>query len=446
MSSAGSKSIRTKIKKGQFPKVNVITMGCSKNLVDSEVMMRQFQGNHFRIAAEPEDADIIIINTCGFIDAAKEESIGTILDAVEMKENGSVSKVLVTGCLIERFKSDLEREIPEVDRFFGTNQLNAVLEELGAVYKKELVGERLITTPGHFAYLKISEGCDHPCSFCAIPLMRGKHVSKPVSEIVQEARFLAAKGVRELNLIAQDLTYYGMDSEGKRILPAMLKELCKVEGIDWIRLNYAYPNQFPMELIEVMASEPKICRYLDMPIQHLSGKVLKEMRRGITRERTENLIRDIRSVIPEIALRTTLIVGFPSEGEAEFQELADGIRELKFDRLGTFTYSPEENTTAIPLGDPVPAEEKERRQKLIMEIQREISREKNEQKIGKTLKVMIDRQEDNWLTGRTESDGPEVDNEVIIQEGTAPAGSFVNVEILDAEDFDLFGRITGKPF
>lgn len=441
MSLTGSRSISKKIKKGQYPTVNVITMGCSKNLVDSEEMMRQFQGNQFKISSEPEDADIIIINTCGFIDAAKEESINTILDAVDLKENGTVSKVLVTGCLIERFKSDLERELPEVDKFFGTNQLNAVLEELGAVYKKELVGERLITTPRHFAYMKISEGCDHPCSFCAIPLMRGKHVSKPIDQIIKEAQFLAGQGVKELNLIAQDLTYYGMDQTGKRTLAPMLRELSGVDGIEWIRLNYAYPNNFPMELIEVMASEPKICNYLDMPVQHLSSQVLKDMRRGITRERTENLIRDIRSVIPDITLRTTLIVGFPSEGEKEFMELAEGIQDLKFDRLGTFTYSPEENTTAVPLGDPVAKEEKERRQKMIMEIQGKISRSKNEAKVGKTLKVIVDREDDDWLVGRTEGDGPEVDNEVIIQEGYADPGTFVQVEIIDAEDFDLFGRV-----
>lgn len=441
MSLTGVRSISKKIKKGQFPTVNIITMGCSKNLVDSEEMMRQFQGNQFKISQEPEDADIIIINTCGFIDAAKEESINTILDAVDLKENGTVSKVLVTGCLIERFKSDLERELPEVDKFFGTNQLNAVLEELGAVYKKELVGERLITTPKHFAYMKISEGCDHPCSFCAIPLMRGKHVSKSIDQIIKEAQFLAGKGVKELNLIAQDLTYYGMDQTGKRTLAPMLRELASVDGIEWIRLNYAYPNHFPMDMIEVMASEPKICKYLDMPIQHLSSQVLKDMRRGITRERTESLIRDIRSIIPDIALRTTLIVGFPSEGEKEFNELAEGIQELKFDRLGTFTYSLEENTTAVPLGDPVPKEEKERRQKAIMEIQGKISRQKNEAKIGQTLKVIIDRQDENWLVGRTEADGPEVDNEVIIQEGRANPGTFVQVEIVDAEDFDLFGKI-----
>lgn len=441
MSLTGVRSISKKIKKGQFPTVNIITMGCSKNLVDSEEMMRQFQGNQFKISQEPEDADIIIINTCGFIDAAKEESINTILDAVDLKENGTVSKVLVTGCLIERFKSDLERELPEVDKFFGTNQLNAVLEELGAVYKKELVGERLITTPKHFAYMKISEGCDHPCSFCAIPLMRGKHVSKSIDQIIKEAQFLAGQGVKELNLIAQDLTYYGMDQTGKRTLAPMLRELAQVDGIEWIRLNYAYPNNFPMEMIEVMASESKICNYLDMPIQHLSSQVLKDMRRGITRERTETLIKDIRSIIPDITLRTTLIVGFPSEGEKEFNELAEGIQELKFDRLGTFTYSQEENTTAVPLGDPVPKEEKERRQKAIMEIQGKISRIKNEAKIGKTLKVIVDRQDEDWLVGRTEADGPEVDNEVIIQEGHALPGTFIQVEIVDAEDFDLFGRI-----
>ncbi|MBN8705146.1 MAG: 30S ribosomal protein S12 methylthiotransferase RimO [Bacteroidetes bacterium] len=441
MSLTGVRSISKKIKKGQFPTVNIITMGCSKNLVDSEEMMRQFQGNQFKISHESENADIIIINTCGFIDAAKEESINTILDAVDLKENGTVSKVLVTGCLIERFKSDLERELPEVDKFFGTNQLNAVLEELGAVYKKELVGERLITTPKHFAYMKISEGCDHPCSFCAIPLMRGKHVSKPIDQIIKEAQFLAGQGVKELNLIAQDLTFYGMDQTGKRTLAPMLRELAQVDGIEWIRLNYAYPNNFPMEMIEVMASESKICNYLDMPIQHLSSQVLKDMRRGITRERTETLIKDIRSIIPDITLRTTLIVGFPSEGEKEFNELAEGIQDLKFDRLGTFTYSQEENTTAVPLGDPVPKEEKERRQKTIMEIQGKISREKNEAKIGKTVKVIVDRQDEDWLVGRTEADGPEVDNEVIIQEGHALPGTFVNVEIVDAEDFDLFGRI-----
>ncbi|NUQ80488.1 MAG: 30S ribosomal protein S12 methylthiotransferase RimO [Bacteroidetes bacterium] len=434
-------SIKKKIKQGKTPTVSVITMGCSKNLVDSEEMMRQFQGNHFRISDQPEKADVIIINTCGFIDAAKEESINTILDAVGLKEEGSVRKVLVTGCLIERYQKDLEKEIPEVDRFFGTNQLNAVLEELGAVYKKELVGERRLTTPSHYAYLKISEGCDHPCSFCAIPLMRGKHVSKPASQLVKEARFLAEQGVREISLIAQDLTYYGMDLDGKRSLASLLRQLAGVDGIEWIRLNYAYPNHFPMEVLEVMATESKICNYLDMPIQHLSSSVLKDMRRGITRERTVKLIEEVRKAVPGITLRTTLIVGFPTEGEAEFRELEEGIQELKFDRLGTFTYSLEENTTAVPLGDPVPASVKEERQQRIMSLQQQISRAKNEDKIGTVQRVIIDRQEGGFYIGRTEADAPEVDNEVIVEgEGLTP-GHFYQVEITDAEDFDLFGQV-----
>lgn len=433
--------IKRKIKKGQNPKVNIITMGCSKNLVDSEVMMKQFQGNHFKITEQATDADVIIINTCGFIAAAKEESVNTILDAVDLKLNGQAEKVLVTGCLIERYKSDLEKEIPEVDRFFGTNQLNAVLEELGAVYKKELLGERLLTTPKHFAYMKISEGCDNPCSFCAIPLMRGKHVSKSIEELVHEAELLGQQGVKELNLIAQDLTYYGLDLYGSRKIDKLMQELCRVDGIEWIRMNYAYPNKFPMEMIDVMASESKICKYLDMPVQHLSSNVLKDMRRGITRERTLDLIQEIRAKIPDITLRTTLIVGFPTETDKEFQILLDAVNEIKFDRLGTFTYSIEDDTTAVPLGDPISAEVKEERQKLIMEAQKIISREKNETKIGKTFKTIIDRNEGEWLVGRTEGDGPEVDNEVIIESGKGKVGEFVNVKIHDAEDFDLFGTI-----
>ena len=439
--SGTSNQIKRKIKKGQNPKVNIITMGCSKNLVDSEVMMKQFQGNHFKITEQADDADVIIINTCGFIAAAKEESVNTILDAVDLKINGNAEKVLVTGCLIERYKSDLEKEIPEVDRFFGTNQLNAVLEELGAVYKKELLGERLLTMPKHFAYMKISEGCDNPCSFCAIPLMRGKHVSKSIEELVHEAELLGQQGVKELNLIAQDLTYYGLDLYGSRKIDKLMQELCRVDGIEWIRMNYAYPNKFPMEMIDVMAAEKKICKYLDMPVQHLSSNVLKDMRRGITRERTLDLISEIRSKIPDITLRTTLIVGFPTETEKEFQILLDAVNEIKFDRLGTFTYSIEDDTTAIPLGDPVSAEVKEERQKMIMEAQKIISREKNEMKIGKTFKTIIDRNEGEWLVGRTEGDGPEVDNEVIIESGKGKVGEFVNVKIHDAEDFDLFGTI-----
>lgn len=441
LDSNNKNQIKKKIKKGQHPTVNIITMGCSKNQVDSEVMMRQFQGNQFKITDQADQADIVIVNTCGFISAAKEESINTILDAVELKQRGSAEKVLVTGCLIERYKKDLEKEIPEVDRFFGTNQLNAILEELGAVYKKELVGERYLTTPKHFAYMKISEGCDNACSFCAIPLMRGKHVSRSMDELVYEAQLLAEKGVKELNLIAQDLTYYGLDLYGARKIDKLIQELCKVDGIEWIRLNYSYPNKFPMELIDVMASEKKVCNYLDMAIQHLSTQVLKDMRRGITRERTIDLISQIRTKIPDITLRTSIIVGFPTETEKEFQILLDGIKELRLDRVGTFTYSIEDDTTAVLLGDPIPAAVKEERQRIIMEAQRLISREKNEQKIGKVFKTIIDRVEDDWLVGRTEGDGPEVDNEVIIHSGKASVGDFVNVLIDDAEDFDLFGNM-----
>lgn len=436
-----AKKVRKKIKEGGHPTVSVITMGCSKNLVDSEVMMRQFQGNHFRITENSAEADVVVVNTCGFIEAAKEESINAILDAVELKTTGEASKVLVTGCLIERYKDELSKEIPEVDMWYGTGQLRQVLQELGAVYKTELVGERMITTPKHFAYMKISEGCDNPCSFCAIPLMRGKHFSKPVEEVLTEARFLAEKGVKEINLIAQDLTYYGLDIHGKRTLADLLKQLCRVDGLEWIRLNYAYPQHFPLDVIDVMASESKLVKYLDMPIQHVSTQVLKDMRRGITRERTYELIEKIRSAIPNITLRTTLIVGFPTEGEKEFQELLDGVNELQFDRLGTFTYSIEDNTTAVPLGDPIPQNVKDERQRLIMAAQQIISRKKNEAKIGTVQKVVIDRVEAEWLVGRTEADGPEVDNEVIIQEGKGKPGQFVQVEIVDAEDFDLFGRI-----
>ena len=393
--------------------------------------------------SKENDANIVVINTCGFIDNAKEESIETILQYAKAKEDGLVEKVFVTGCLSERYKPDLEKEIPNVDEYFGTRDLPRLLKVLGADYKHELLGERLLTTPSHYAYSKISEGCDRPCSFCAIPLMRGKHVSTPIEELVDSAKKLAAKGVKELMVIAQDSTYYGIDLYGERKLADLLSELCKVEGIEWIRLHYAFPTGFPEDVLEVMAKEPKICNYLDMPLQHIADPVLKSMRRGTTKEKTTRLLNEIKEKIPGIALRTTLIVGYPGETEDDFNVLLNWVKEMQFERLGVFTYSHEENTHAFSLEDDVPEEEKQRRAELVMEVQQEISLEKNEALIGQTLKVLIDRVEGENFVGRTEFDSVEVDNEVLIpNEGNyLRIGECANVEITGAEHFDLFGKV-----
>jgi len=427
-------------------KINVITMGCSKNLVDSEVLMGQLQANEFDVAHESEkdDSNIIIINTCGFIDNAKQESIDAILRYADEKEDGNIDKLYVTGCLSERYKENLESEIPQVDAFFGTLELPQLLNTLEADYKHELIGERLLTTPSHYAYFKIAEGCDRPCSFCAIPIMRGGHVSKTMEELVAEAKKLVAQGTKELILIAQDLTYYGLDIYKKRALADLLKTLSDVEGIEWIRLQYAYPSGFPMDALEVMAERNNICNYLDIPLQHGSSEMLKRMRRGIDREKTEKLIEDIRAKVPNIAIRTTLIAGHPGETEGEFQEMVEFVERMKFDRLGIFTYSHEDNTHSGTMDDNIPEEVKEERAALIMEIQQDISLELNKQKIGKTFKVLFDRKEGGYFVGRTEFDSPEVDNEVLVtakDDTYVRLGDFAQVKITDATDFDLFGEL-----
>ena len=427
-------------------KVNVVTMGCSKNLYDSEVMMAQLKANKFDVEHESKigDSSIVIINTCGFIENAKEESINTILDFVDAKKDGLVEKVYVSGCLSERYKDQLEEEIPDVDAYFGTKDLPNILRTLNADYKHELVGERLLTTPNHYAYLKIAEGCDRPCSFCAIPLMRGKHRSTPIEDLVTNAKSLAKKGVKEIMLIAQDLTYYGLDLYKKRALAELLKELCKVDGIEWIRLHYAFPAGFPMDVIEVMRQEKKICNYLDIPLQHGSTKVLKAMRRGTTREKTTQLIHDIRSIIPNIAIRTTLIAGYPGESQEDFQEMYDWVEEMKFERLGIFTYSHEENTHAYKFDDDVPPKIKKERADSIMELQSGISYELNQKKVGKKYRVLIDRAEDNFFIGRSEFDSPEVDNEVLIEKNSntyCRIGDYVDVKILKADYFDLYAEL-----
>ncbi len=428
------------------PKVNVITLGCSKNIYDSEILMGQLQGNHFDVMHESEKIgrnDIVVINTCGFIDNAKQESIDTILQYSELKEQGKVGKVIVTGCLSERYKPELQAEIPNVDAFFGTNNLQEILQNIGADYKHELLGERLLTTPSHFAYFKIAEGCNRPCSFCAIPLMRGKHVSTPMDELVLQAKKLVAKGTKELIMVAQDLTYYGLDIYGKRNLDELLRRISDVEGIEWIRLQYAYPSGFPMEILDVMNERSNICKYLDMPLQHISDNMLKSMRRGITKQKTMDIVNQIRDKVPGIALRTTLITGYPGETQQDFEEMQQWVMDTKFDRLGCFTYSHEEKTHAHNLVDDVPENVKQERSEAIMEVQQLISHEKNHQKIGQTFKVLIDKIEDDFLVGRTEFDSPEVDNEVLIDahEQYAVPGSFVQVKIDSAEDFDLYGKI-----
>ena len=428
-------------------KVNIITMGCSKNLVDSEVLLTQLKGNGVNASHESgsDDNNIIIINTCGFIDNAKQESIDTILQYADAKEKGLVDKVYVTGCLSQRYKDDLEKEIPQVDAFFGTRDLPAILKKFKADYKHELVGERLLTHSSHYAYMKISEGCDRPCSFCAIPLMRGGHVSRPIEELVKEAEHKAAGGTKELLLIAQDSTYYGLDIYKKRNLAELMRRLSDVNGIDWIRLHYAYPTGFPMDVIEVMKERENICNYLDIPLQHGSTDVLKAMRRGTTREKQENLIHSIRDILPDIAIRTTLIAGHPGEGEKEYQEMVDFVERMKFERLGVFTYSHEENTHAYSMEDSIPQEVKQERANNLMEIQEQISYDLNQEKIGKSFKVLIDKKEGGHFVGRTEYDSVEVDNEVLIDASKyyCRVGDFVNVKVTDATEFDLYAEVVG---
>jgi len=428
------------------PRINVVTLGCSKNIYDSEVLMGQLKGNAFDVVHEAEKVgknDIVVINTCGFIDNAKQESIDTILQYSELKEQGKIGKVIVTGCLSERYKPELEAEITNVDSWFGTNDLQNLLRSVGANYKHELIGERMLTTPSHFAYFKIAEGCNRPCSFCAIPLMRGKHVSKPIEELVTEAKNLAKNGTKELILIAQDLTYYGLDLYNKRNLDELLRRLSDVNGIEWIRLQYAYPSGFPMEILDAMNERENICKYLDMPLQHISDDMLKSMRRGITKQKTIDLVNQIRDKVPNIALRTTLITGYPGETEHDFEEMLQWVEETRFDRLGCFTYSHEEKTHAHSLVDDVPDEVKQERSDAIMEIQQGISLEKNQQKVGNVYKVLIDKKEEGHFVGRTEFDSPEVDNEVLIDANRdyATPGTFVQVKIDSAEDFDLYGQI-----
>ena len=423
-------------------KINVITLGCSKNVYDSEVLMGQLKANGKDVVHE-QSGDIVVINTCGFIDNAKEESIDTILDYVQRKEEGLVEKVFVTGCLSERYKPDLLEQIPDVDQYFGTRELPLLLKALGADYKHELVGERLTTTPRHYAYLKIAEGCDRPCSFCAIPLMRGGNVSRPIEDLVTEATKLAKNGTKELILIAQDLTYYGLDIYKKRELASLLKELVKIEGIEWIRLHYAFPAGFPEDVLDVIREEPKVCNYLDIPLQHISTKLLKSMRRGTTKDKTNALLDAFRAKVPDMTIRTTLICGYPGETEEDFQEMKAWVQEQKFDRLGCFTYSHEENTHAYNLVDDVPEEVKQQRVEEIMEIQSQISYDLNQEKIGKQFRVMIDRKEGDNFIGRTEHESPDVDNEVLISaiDTYLPVGDFVNVEIIEAYEFDLIGKV-----
>ncbi len=426
-------------------KVNVVTLGCSKNIFDSEVLMGQLRANKFDVEHEStsDDSSIVIINTCGFIDNAKQESIDTILQFAEAKKDGRIDKLIVTGCLSERYKPALQKEIPNVDEFFGTRDLPKLLKSLGADYKHELIGERMLTTPQHFAYLKISEGCDRPCSFCAIPIMRGKHISTPIEDVVKQAQLLASKGTKELILIAQDLTYYGLDIYGKRNLSELLRKLSDVEGIEWIRLHYAFPSGFPMDILDVMNERKNICNYLDMPLQHITDNMLKSMRRGTTKQKTIDLVNSIRDKVPGIAIRTTLIAGYPGETEKDFEEMKDWVRATRFDRLGIFTYSHEENTHAFSLADDVPDDIKRKRAEEVMDIQQSISFDINSEKVGKTYKVLFDRKEGNYFIGRTEHDSPEVDNEVLVdaQKFYVRIGDFADVKIIRAEEFDLYGDL-----
>ena len=424
-------------------KINVITLGCSKNTYDSEVLMGQLKSNNKNVVHD-EEGNIVVINTCGFIDNAKQQSIDTILENVKKKNEGLIDKVFVTGCLSERYKPNLKKEIPDVDEYFGTTEMPSLLKHLGADYKHELIGERLLTTPKNYAYLKISEGCDRPCSFCAIPLMRGKHKSVSIEDLVYQAKILAEKGIKELILIAQDSTYYGIDLYGTRSLSKLLKELVKVDGIEWIRLHYAFPNGFPVDVLEVINSEPKICNYIDIPLQHISNKILKSMKRGASTEKINDLLQMFRDKVPEIAIRTTLIVGYPGETNEDYELLKEWVKNTKFDRLGCFTYSHEENTGAYELIDDVPQKIKNERLNEIMEIQSQISWELNQKKIGKKFKVLIDRKRGNYYVGRTQYDSPDVDNEVLIQAETnfLRVGEFVDVKIIEASDFDLYAEVS----
>ena len=423
-------------------KINVITLGCSKNIYDSEVLMGQLKASGKDVVHEDE-GNVVVINTCGFINNAKEESVNTILDYMQKKEDGEVDKVFVTGCLSERYKPDLQKEIPNVDQYFGTTELPQLLKALGADYKHELVGERLTTTPKNYAYLKIAEGCDRPCSFCAIPLMRGKHKSTPIENLVIEAEKLAADGVKELILIAQDLTYYGLDLYKKRNLAELLEALVKVQGVEWIRMHYAFPTGFPLDVLDVMKREPKICNYLDIPLQHISDRVLKSMRRGTTQAKTTKLLTKFREAVPEMTIRTTLIVGYPGETEEDYQTLKNWVEAMRFERLGCFTYSHEENTHAFNLEDDVPEKVKLARANEIMEIQSQISWELNQAKIGETFKVVIDRKEGSYFVGRTEFDSPDVDNEVLIDATKTylKIGEFTTVKVTEAADFDLYAEV-----
>lgn len=421
-------------------KIHILTLGCPKNLVDSEILMSKLK-NKFQIVEKPEKADLVVVNTCGFIDSAKQESIEKIFEMVELKEKGKVESVYVMGCLSERYKNELEKEIPEVDKFFGVEKFEEILNTLGVPDRYELLGERELLTPKHYAYLKISEGCDNPCSFCAIPLIRGKHISRPIEEIIKEAKKLAWKGVKEIIIIAQDTTYYGLDIYGKRKLPELLNRLSEIDGIEWIRLMYTFPAKFPTEVLDIMAQNPKICKYIDIPIQHISDKILKSMRRGITKRKTIELLEKIRETVPEVAMRTSLIVGYPGETEKEFEELLDFVYTFKFDRLGVFTYSQEEGTKAFELGDPVSPEEKERRMALIMNAQHDIIVEKNEKMIGRKFKVLIDRKERDFYIGRTQWDAPEIDLEVLVEGNGIKIGNFYEVEIYDIFEYDLIGKV-----
>ncbi len=426
-------------------KINIITLGCSKNVYDSEVLMGQLSANKIAVEheSENEDANIVVVNTCGFIDNAKEESINTILEQVQRKESGKIDKLYVTGCLSERYKPELERDIPNVDQYFGTTDLPKLLKVLGADYKHELLGERLTTTPKHYAYLKISEGCDRPCSFCAIPLMRGKHKSTPIEQLVKEAKHLAKNGVKELILIAQDLTFYGLDIYKKRSLADLLTQLSKVEGIEWIRLHYAFPTGFPEDVLDVIRENGKVCNYIDIPLQHINDDLLKSMKRGTSHEKTDALLKDFRTKVPNMAIRTTLIVGYPGETKEKFQELKQWVQDTKFDRLGVFTYSHEENTSAYDLEDDVPEKTKKARADEIMDLQTHISWELNQKKIGRTFKVLFDRKEGDYFIGRTEFDSPDVDNEVLVRanENYVRIGDFANIKIEKSDYFDLYGVV-----
>ncbi|MFZ6032901.1 MAG: 30S ribosomal protein S12 methylthiotransferase RimO [Melioribacter sp.] len=423
-------------------KISVITLGCSKNTVDSERLMNQLKINDFELTDNPDNADSVIINTCGFIEAAKEESINTILSAIELKKKGRLKKVVVSGCLSERYMDDLRKEIPEVDAYFGTEAYEEVVKEFGGNLKYELLGERLLTTPKHFAYLKISEGCDNPCSFCAIPLMRGKHKTKPMEDLIAEAEKLSSQGVKELILIGQDTTDYGIDLYGRRNIAELINKLSEIKSIEWIRLMYAYPSHFPESLIETIASNPKVCKYIDIPLQHISDNVLKSMRRGITKRRTLELLNKLRESIPGLTLRTTFITGYPAETDADFEELVNFVKDFEFERFGVFTYSIEENTPSYLLGDPHSEEVKEKRKNLLMEIQRDISHRQNEKLIGKNLKVLIDAYENGVYIGRTERDAPEVDCEVFVEtNGQLEIGNFYDAVIYDCNEYDLFAKL-----